>query len=196
MLYNIFFIIIISCFCLSFELYFLTRLAPLMYHLLTLFISSLLSLLPLDSFVYSWQKEGEYTREYTGVYCHFYMTHMHILRVRNSTSCTFVRGESHRGYAYTKGEKTFFWENLILSCFTLCLFSRCFIMLWVMLWSLWSFPYDYHVFDQVVHMFHIMSFWSLFTCYIIFFFLSLDLPWGSNAFCEIGRASCRERVSV
>ena len=129
MLYSIFFFL---CFCLSFELYFLTHLAPLMHHLLTLFISFLLSLLPLDSFVYSWQKEGKYTREYTSVYHHFYMTHVHILRVRNSTLCTFVRGESHKGYAYTKGEKTFFWENLILSCFTLCLFSRCFIMLWVM----------------------------------------------------------------
>ena len=59
---------------------------------------------------------------------HFYMTHVHILRGRNSTLCTFVGGESHRIDVYTKGEKTyfFFFENLVLFCFTLCLFSRCF----------------------------------------------------------------------
>ena len=52
-------------------------------------------------------KKGESAREYTGVYHHFYMTYMHILKGRNSTSCTFIEGESHRGDAYTKGEKTF-----------------------------------------------------------------------------------------
>ena len=55
---------------------------------------------------------------------HFYMTHVHILRGRNSTLCTFVGGESHRGDAYTKGEKTFFfWENLVLvyACFLVVL---------------------------------------------------------------------------
>jgi len=72
-------------------------------------------------------KKGEYIGEYTGLFRHFYMTHVHTLRGSNSTSCTFVGGESHRGDAYTKGEKTFFLRNLILSCFTLCLFSRCFI---------------------------------------------------------------------
>ena len=35
------------------------------------------------------------------------MTHVHTLRGSNSISCTFVGGESHRGDAYTKGEKTF-----------------------------------------------------------------------------------------
>ena len=39
------------------------------------------------------------------------MTYMHTLRGSNSTSCTFVRGESHRGDAYTKEEKTFFYEE-------------------------------------------------------------------------------------
>ena len=100
--------------------------------IIPLLISSFLSLLPLDSFVYSWQKGGEYTREYTGVYHHFYMTHVHILSGRNSTSCIFVGGESHRGDAYTKGEKTFFFlENLVLLCFSLCLFSRYFMVPWV-----------------------------------------------------------------
>ena len=42
--------------------------------------------------------------------------------------------------------------------------------------SLWSFPYDCHVFDQVSHMFHNMFTRSHFTCYIILVLLSLDLP--------------------
>ena len=53
------------------------------------------------------KKGGEYTREYTRVYCHFYMTHVHILRGINSTLCTFVGGESYKRDAYTKREKTF-----------------------------------------------------------------------------------------
>ena len=114
-------------FCLSFVPHFLIYFAPLMHHLLPLFISSFLSLIPLDSFVYLWQKGGEYT----GVFCHFYITHVHILRERNSISCTFIGGENYKGDAYIKGENTSFWENLVLSCFTLCLFSRCFIVLWV-----------------------------------------------------------------
>ena len=122
----------ILCFCLSCEFYFLIHLTPLMHHLLPLFISSFLSLLPLDSFVYSWQKGGEYTRKYTGVYRHFYITHVHILKERNSTSCAFVGRENYRRDAYTKGEKTFLWENLVLFCFTLCLFSRYFMVFWVM----------------------------------------------------------------
>ena len=44
---------------------------------------------------------------------HFYMTHVHTLRGSNSTSCTFVGGENHRGDAYTKGEKTFFYEKTL-----------------------------------------------------------------------------------
>ena len=98
-----------------------------------LLISSFLSLLLLDSFVYLWQKGGEYTREYTRVNRHFYMTHVHILREKNSTSCTFVGGESHREDTYTKGKNTFFFRKpcFVLFCFTLCLFSRCFMVLWV-----------------------------------------------------------------
>ena len=204
--------------------------------IIPLLISSFLSLLPLDCFVYSWQKGGEYT----GLYRHFYITHVHTLRGSNFTLCTFVGGESHRGDAYTKGEKTFFiWGNLVLLyacflvalwCFELCLVSSMLccsyhIMLlcpsrilfldaytscilhwssvwtWIYpyaivfywlhvrmiicfaIWSLWSFPYDYHMFDQVAHMFHNMFTWSHFTCYIILVLLSLDLPWGSNVFC-------------
>ena len=124
--YNIF-----SCFCLSFEFHFLIYLAPLIHHLLTLFISYFLSLFPLDSFVYSWQKGGEYTGVYTEVFCHFYITHVHMLKGRNFVSCTFIGGESHRGNAYTKGEKTSFMRKPCFVCFTLCLFSR-FMVLWVM----------------------------------------------------------------
>ena len=60
------------------------------------------------------------------------MTHVHILRGRNSTSCTFVGGEIHKGDVYIKEEKTFFHEKISFMrkpCFTLCLFSRCFMVL-------------------------------------------------------------------
>ena len=83
------------------------------------------SLLLLDSFVYSWQKGGEYT----GVFRHLHMTHVHILRGRNSISYTFVRGESHKGDTYTKGEKTYFLENLVLFCFVLY-YAFFLIVLW------------------------------------------------------------------
>ena len=186
-----------------------------MHHILPLFISSFLSLIHLDSFVYSWQKGRKYTREYTGLYRHFYMTHVHTLKGSNSNSCTFVGGESHRRDAYTKGEKTSFFEKtlfcfvflyacflIILWCFELCLVSmlccshRIVLMCWTYIhpyanvlywlhvrmiicftiWSLWSFPYDCHVFDQVSHMFHNMFTGSHFTCFIILVLLSLDLP--------------------
>ena len=56
-------------------------------------------------------------------FCHFYITHVHILRERNSTLCTFVGRESHRRDAYTKGEKIFFFKNLVLlyTCFLVAL---------------------------------------------------------------------------
>ena len=41
------------------------------------------------------------------------MTHVHTLKGSNSTLCTFVGGENHRGDAYTKGEKTFFYEKTL-----------------------------------------------------------------------------------
>ena len=53
------------------------------------------------------KKGGEYTKVYIEVFCHFYMTHVHILRWRNSTSCTFIEGESHMGDAYIKGRRHF-----------------------------------------------------------------------------------------
>ena len=99
-----------------------------MHHRLPLFISYFLSLLPLDSFVYSWQKGREYTGEYIDVFRHFYMTHVHILRGRNSTSCTFVGGESLWGDAYTKGEKTSFFRK---PCFVFILYYAYFL---VVLW--------------------------------------------------------------
>ena len=109
-----------------FDLHFLIHLAPLMHHTLA-HIFFFFSLLSLDLFVYSWQKGGEYTREYIGVYRHFYMTHVHILRGRNSTSCTFVGGESHMGDAYIpRGrkylyKKTLFYFVLLYVCFLIVL---------------------------------------------------------------------------
>ena len=117
-------------FCLSFVPHFLIYFAPLMHHLLPLFISFF-------SFPHSsWficlfvKKRKEYTREYTEVYHHFYMTHVHIFRGRNSTSCTFVGGESPRREAYTKGEKIYFYKKTL---FCLVLPYACFLI------ALWCF---------------------------------------------------------
>ena len=63
------------------------------------------------------------------MYRHFYMTHVHILRGRNSISCTFIRQESHRGDAYSKEEKTFFYEKTLI-CFALLYFMLIFSLLY------------------------------------------------------------------
>ena len=68
-----------------------------------------------------------YTGEYTNVCRHFYMTLVHILRGRNSTSCTFVGGENHKEDAYTKGEKTHFMRK---PCFVLFYFMLVFSLLY------------------------------------------------------------------
>ena len=85
--------------------------------------------------------------------------------------------------------KYFVYFALVM-CWT-CIYPYAIVLYWLhvwmiicfAIWSLWSFPYDCHVFDQVAHMFHNMFTWSWFTCYIILVLLSLDLPWGSNVFC-------------
>ena len=99
------------------------------YASLSLFISYFFSLLPLDSFVYSWQKGREYTGVYTWVFRHFYMTYVHILKGKNSISCTFVGRESYKGDAYTKEEKTFFFL-MRKSCFALFYFMLVFSLLY------------------------------------------------------------------
>ena len=114
----------ILVFCLSFIFSFILHPSCI----IPLLICSFLSLLPLNCFVYLWQKWGKYTGEYTGLYRHFYMTHKHTLRGSNSTSCIFVGGESYRGDVYTKGEKTFFLRK---PCFVFVLYYACFlIVLW------------------------------------------------------------------
>ena len=112
MLCSIFFYVFVLC--LSFIFSFILHPSCI----IPLLISSFLSLIHLDCFFYSWQKGGEYTGGYTGLYHHFYMTHVHTLRGSNSISCIFVGRESYKGDAYTKGEKTFslflFWFILLL----------------------------------------------------------------------------------
>ena len=56
-------------------------------------------------------------------------------RGRNSTSCTFVGGESHRGDAYTKGEKTSFYEK---NLFCLVLAYACFLVFFMVLWVIFN----------------------------------------------------------
>ena len=111
-----------------------------------------------------------------------------------------------------RGRRHFFKKP----CFTLCLFSRCFMVLWVMFSIIYALLLSLHhayvlnmhtflclfgwsfallcdhcshfymtvlVYNQVVHMFHIMFTWSQFTYYIILVLLLLALPWESNVFC-------------
>ena len=100
------------------------------------FISCLLfSLTPLSI---SCQKGGEYTLDqYTREFCHFYMTHVHIPKGRNSISRARLQEERYsiremhipRGRRHCVNKKTLF-----------CL----------------SFLYDCFWYDQVAHMFDIM----------------------------------------
>ena len=81
-------------FCLKFELHFLSHLATLMHHYhcsyLHLFPSFLLDLLSIPD-----KKGIVYSREYTGVFCHFYMTLVHNLRGRNSISHAHLQEEKY-----------------------------------------------------------------------------------------------------
>ena len=77
----------------------------------------------------------------TRVYCYFYMTHVHILRGRNSISCTFVGRESHKGDVYTKREKTSFLRK---PCFVLFYFMLIFLLFYDALLCLVSILYCFH----------------------------------------------------
>ena len=103
-------------FYLLFELYFLIHLAPLL-HLSPWSYLHLLPFFLLDPFIYSCQKGGEYTLvQYTGEFCHFYITLVHILRGRNSISCAHLQGERYsigemhipRGRRHCVNKKTLF----------------------------------------------------------------------------------------
>ena len=66
-------------FCLMIELHFLIHLAPLIHH----YHCSYLYLLPLfllDPCLFLTKRGRVYSREFTRVFCHFYMTLVHILR--------------------------------------------------------------------------------------------------------------------
>ena len=100
-------------------------------------------------------KKEEYTGEYIGVFRHFYMTHVHILRERNSTSRTFVGGESHRGDAYIKGEKTFLFKKTLLCLFySLFVFLFCFMVLWVFWFYALLFSYHVYMLDMHISLYY------------------------------------------
>ena len=67
------------------------------------------------------------------------------LRGRSSTLCTFVGGESHKGDAYIKGEKTSFFEKTL---FRLILLYACFLV------ALWYFKF--HLVSMLCCSHHIM----------------------------------------
>ena len=82
---------------------------------------------------------------------HFYITHVHILRGRNSTLCTFVRGESHRVDVYIKGEKTFFYEKILFCLFYFMLVFPLFMVLLVMVSIYALLLSSYHVYVLDMH---------------------------------------------
>ena len=58
-----------------------------------------------------------------------------------------------RGDAYTKGEKTFFFKKtLFCLCFILCLFSHCFMVLWVMFSIYALLLSSYHAYMLDIHL--------------------------------------------
>ena len=79
------------------------------------------------------------------------MTHVHILKGRNSTLCTFVGEESHRGDAYTKGEKTFFLRKPCFVLFYIMLVLSLFMILWVMFSIYTLLLSSYHTFVLDMH---------------------------------------------
>ena len=134
-----------------------------LHHLLPLFISSFLSLIHLDSFVYLWQKGGEYTRKYTSEYHHFYMTYVHTLSGRNSTSCTFIGGED---IFY---EKTLFCLIFSYACFLVALWCFklslvsmlcCFYRIMLKCWTC-RHPYAIMLYWLHVQMIICFTIWSL-----------------------------------
>ena len=116
-------------------------------------------------------KRREYTGKYTDVYHYFYMTRVHNLRGRNSTSCTFIGRENHRGDTYTKGEKTSFLRKpcfalclflVVLWCFELCLVSM-FCYSYRIILTCWTCIYPYAIVLYWLHVQMIICFaiWSL-----------------------------------
>ena len=94
-------------FCLSFELHFLTHIVPIMHHLLPLFIFFFFPSFLLIHLSIHDKKGGSILKSIS-----------ECIVISIWLMYTFVRGESHRGDAYTKGEKTFFfWKTLF--CFDL-----------------------------------------------------------------------------
>ena len=144
--------------------------------IIPLLVSSFLSLLPLDWFVYSWQKGREFTENFPGVFHHFYITHVHILRKRNSTSCTSV------GEMNILRERRHFLEILVLLyacflvvlwCFELCLVSMlcCSHRIVVMCWTCIH-PYacldDYLLCYAIIVVISIWLFWCMIKLLICF----------------------------
>ena len=65
---------------------------------------------------------------------------------RNSTSCAFIGGESHRGDAYIKGEKTFFEKTLFYFMLVFPLFMVLLVM--VSIYALLLSSYHVYVLDM------------------------------------------------
>ena len=84
--------------------------------------------------------------------------------------CTFLGGESHRGDAYTKGEKTFLYEKTLFCFVSLCLFSHCFMVFWVM-FSIYTLLLSLH------HVYVLNMYTSLCSCALLVACLDDHLLW-------------------
>ena len=120
MLCSIFFLFYVFVFHLSFIFSFILHHSCITFYpfLYLLFFPSFLLL-----HLFICDKKGE---EYTGVFCHFYITHVHILRERNSISCTFIGEKTIREMHISRGrthlfEKTLFCLVLPYACFLVAL---------------------------------------------------------------------------
>ena len=78
--------------------------------------------------IHSWPIR-EYTREHIKMYRHFYITHVHILRERNSTLYSFVGEKAIEEMHIPRGEDILFLRKPCFVCLTLCLFSHYFMVL-------------------------------------------------------------------
>ena len=122
-----------------FTLYFVTFLFCLLFELLFSFISHpscIIILVPtfisylyfsLNLCLFVTKRGRIYSREYTGEFCHFYMTLVHILRGKIFISHAHLQGEMHipRGRRHYINKKTLFCLCFLFAlwCFELCLVS-------------------------------------------------------------------------
>ena len=119
------------------------------------------------------------------------MARVHILRGRNYTSCTFIGGEIHRGDAYIKREKKFFYEKTLFYLFYIMyVFLFFFMMLWVTfsIYSLFLSSHHVYVLDMLSSLYYCAFLLACLDnhllCYVIIVVISIWLScvWSSYSY--------------